>query len=83
MTDDKKKPNFHYFVDGTKYETESAALTGVQIKSRLPDFNPQYQLVLEGHAKEPDKVIGDSETEDLTSNPPKHFYTVPPATFGL
>jgi hypothetical protein len=76
------KKEYHYFVDGKEYKTEDSALTGAQIKARIPDFNPSYQLVLEGRGGQPDKVIGDNDSVDLNVHPPCHFYTVPPATFG-
>jgi hypothetical protein len=77
-----RKKEFHYFVDGKEYTTEDSALTGAQIKARIPDFNPSYQLVLEGRGGHPDKVITDSDSVDLNVHPVCHFYTVPPATFG-
>lgn len=77
-----QKSDFHYFVDGKEYKSEDSALTGAQIKARIPDFNPSYQLVLEGRGGQPDRVIGDNDSVDLNVHPPCHFYTVPPATFG-
>jgi hypothetical protein len=76
------KKEYDYFVDGKEYKTEDSALTGAQIKARIPDFNPSYQLVLEGRGGRPDKVIGDNDSVDLNVHPACHFYTVPPATFG-
>lgn len=76
------KKEYHYFVDGKEYKTEDSAVTGAQIKARIPDFNPSYQLVLEGRGGKPDAVIGDNDSVDLNVHPPCHFYTVPPATFG-
>jgi len=76
------KKEYEYFVNGKKYETKDSALTGAQIKARIPDFNPAYQLVEEGRSGQPDKVIGDNDSVDLNVHPPCQFYTVPPATFG-
>ena len=76
------KKEYHYFVDGKEYTTADSSLTGAQIKARIPDFNPAYQLVLEGHDGHPDKIIPNDETVDLNVHPFRHFYTVPPATFG-
>lgn len=76
------KSEYHYSVDGKEYNSEDSALTGAQIKARIPDFNPSYQLVLEGRGGQPDRVIGDNDSVDLNVHPPCHFYTVPPATFG-
>jgi hypothetical protein len=73
---------YHYFVDGKEYTTSDSTLTGAQIKARISDFNPSYQLVLEGHGGRPDKVISDADSVELNVHPFCHFYTVPPATFG-
>ncbi len=78
--DHEKK--YHYLVDGKEYTTSHSSLTGAQIKAMIPDFDPSFQLVLEGHKGEPDKVIPDTETVNLDVHPIRHFYTVPPATFG-
>ena len=76
------KKHYPYFVDGKEFNTTDSALTGAQIKSRIPDFDPAYQLVLEGRGGQPDKVISENDSVDLNVHPPCHFYTVPPATFG-
>ncbi|MBS1722979.1 MAG: multiubiquitin domain-containing protein [Armatimonadetes bacterium] len=73
----------HYFVDGKKYETEAGSLTGAEIKAQIPGFDQTYQLVLEGRHGDPDRVIKDTDSVNLDTNPPLQFYTVPPATFGL
>lgn len=75
------RPHYQHFVDGVKYESEEGSITGAQIKSKIPNFNPQFQLFLEGKGGEPDRQIGDSESVDLTKGAP-HLYTAPPATFG-
>ena len=78
-----KKPEFFYFVDDAKYETDQPTITGAAIKDKIPNFNPQYILVLEGHGNHPDQVINDDTTVDLTKDQgPKRFFTAPPATFG-
>jgi hypothetical protein len=79
---ERHEKEYEYFVDGKEYKTKDSALTGAQIKARIPDFNPTYQLVEEGRGGHPDKVIPDNETVDLNVHPSLHFYTVPPATFG-
>jgi hypothetical protein len=43
--------------------------------------NPAYQLFLEADGDDADRPIGDTEGVDLTKGP-KHYYAVPPATFG-
>lgn len=72
--------NYHFFVDGKKYEVEQASLTGADIK-RIADVNPGYQLFLETEGDDPDQPIADSTAVDLTHGA-KHFFAVPPATFG-
>lgn len=78
---DNHRPYF-FFVDGTKYESEQSSLTGADIKVRA-NVNPTYQLFLEAEGNDPDKAISDGEGIDLSDKgKPKHFYAVPPATFG-
>jgi hypothetical protein len=75
---------YHYFVDAQKYDTDKASLTGAEIKARIPNFNPAFQLYLENPGDAPDTLVSDSEPISL--DPAGHgirkFYTVPPATFG-
>jgi hypothetical protein len=78
-----EKEKYDYFVDGTKYESDTANTTGAIIKSHLPEAKRGYALYLEGHGKEPDQLINDDTTVSLAKDKgPKRFYTVPPATFG-
>lgn len=78
----RPEKSFHYFVDGVKYAVTENSLTGAQIKAKISNFNPAYQLVLEGRGNEPDKVIADTQTVNVDVDPPLQFYTVPPANFG-
>jgi hypothetical protein len=78
MTDDQKLN--HFFVDAKKYETAQTALTGAEIKA-IASVAANYQLFLEEEGDKPDKAIGDGEAENLTERV-KHFFAVPPATFG-
>jgi hypothetical protein len=76
---------FEYFVDGLKYETDKSSLTGAEIKASVPNLNPTYKLFLEVSGDAPDREIADSET--VTIDPGhghgvRHFFAVPPATFG-
>jgi hypothetical protein len=71
---------YHFFVDGRKYEVEQSSLTGADVK-RIAGVNPTYQLYLEEEGDEPDQPIADSTGIDL-SHGTKHFFAVPPATFG-
>jgi hypothetical protein len=78
MTEAQKLNDF--FVDAKKYETAQTALTGAQIKS-IASVAANYQLFLEEQGETPDKAIGDGESVNLHERV-KHFFAVPPATFG-
>jgi hypothetical protein len=72
-----------FFVDGEKYETDQATLTGAQIKARVPNLDPTFTLFLEGHGNEEDRLIGDDDSVSLERDKgPRRFFTAPPATFG-
>ncbi|MHB8345875.1 MAG: multiubiquitin domain-containing protein [Acidiferrobacterales bacterium] len=75
-----KLPLYHFFVDNQTYETEHTSLKGLEIKT-IAGIPANYQLFLEEHGDTPDRAISDGEDVNL-QNPPKHFYAVPPATFG-
>jgi len=78
-----KKEIFIYFVDNVKYETDQSALTGAQIKAKIPNFNNSYTLYEEGRGSEKDILITDDTSVDFTKEKaPLRFYLVPPATFG-
>ena len=70
----------HFFVDAKKYETAQAALTGAQIKA-IASVPANYQLFLEEEGDRPDLAIADGEAVNLTDKV-RHFFAVPPATFG-
>lgn len=70
----------HFFVDAKRYETAQTSLTGAQIKS-IAGVAANYQLYLEEEGERPDKGISDGEAVNLTERV-KHFFAVPPATFG-
>lgn len=76
----KEKKKYHFFLDAKRYETEHQYRTGAQIKQEgaIP---ADYQLYEEEEGDTPDKPISDSQTADLAGKI-KHFYAVPPATFG-
>jgi hypothetical protein len=80
MSDNEHKKEFEFFVDAKKYQTEQATLTGAQIKS-IARVSPTYQLFLEEEGDQPDRAISDGEGVSLHGNV-KHFFAVPPATFG-
>jgi hypothetical protein len=74
---------YEYFVDGIRYTTEHASLTGAQITASVPGWNPANSLVLEGEGSEPDEVIHPTTVVEFKERAtPAHFASVPPATFG-
>jgi hypothetical protein len=76
----EKKLNAFY-VDAIRHENAKSALTGGEIKA-IANVAPNYQLFLEEEGDKPDKGIGDGESVGITERV-KHFFAVPPATFGL
>lgn len=76
-----KHPAYHFFVDAKKYETDKANLTGLEIKN-MAGVPGNYQLYLEEEGNTPDRAISDSESVILDHDHEKHFFAVPPATFG-
>jgi hypothetical protein len=78
MSDDKKP--FKFFVDAKQYETEHESLTGAGIKKEA-SVPAGYQLFLEEEGDMPDRAISDAEGVNLGGRE-KHFFAVPPATFG-
>jgi hypothetical protein len=79
---DEHPKYYHLFVDAKRYETEKSSLTGAEIKT-LAGVTPTYQLFLEEEGDTPDKPISDGETVVLKEGEKmRHFYAVPPATFG-
>jgi Multiubiquitin len=73
---------FRFYVDAKPYETEKSSLTGAEIKG-IATVTPTYQLFLEEAGDQPDKPISDGETVVLKhGEQTRHFYAVPPATFG-
>jgi len=71
---------YHFFVDGIRYDVAQSSITGADIK-RIANVDPSYQVFLEGDGSAPDQPIADATGVDLTHGA-KHFYTAPPATFG-
>ena len=75
-----KQDKYIFFIDGKEIVTEHTSLNGQEIKAlaRIPG---EYQLFLEEKGDSPDLAVSDGDAVDL-SEPTKHFYAVPPATFG-
>jgi hypothetical protein len=75
-------PKSHpFFVDAKRYENAKSALTGAEIKA-IASVAANYQLFLEEEGDRPDKGISDGESVNIVERV-KHFFAVPPATFGL
>ncbi|MBD8900358.1 multiubiquitin domain-containing protein [Rhodanobacter sp. DHG33] len=80
MNGNEHKKEYEFFVDAKKYHTEKATLTGAEIKA-IADVSPTYQLFLEEEGDQPDRAISDGDSVSLEGRD-KHFFAVPPATFG-
>lgn len=80
---DTKEPGkkYHFFVDAKKYDYPHASITGAEIKN-VAGVTPTYQLFLEAEGDAPDSAVSDGATISLEGGA-KHFYAVPPATFGV
>ncbi len=74
-----KPHEFVIHVDGQEFKVTETSLTGAQIKA-IAGKDVQYQLFLEMHGNDPDKLVNDTESVSIKNG--MHFYTVPPATFG-
>ncbi|HEY2445032.1 MAG TPA: multiubiquitin domain-containing protein [Rhizomicrobium sp.] len=72
--------DYEYFVDARAYRSESSTMTGAQIKASAM-VTANYQLFLEEEGDHPDKAISDAEVVELRGRI-KHFFAIPPATFG-
>jgi hypothetical protein len=82
MENAKGNRKYLYFVDAIKFEVDDSTITGASIKVKLPEEKRSYALYLEGHGNDPDQLINDDSSISLEQGA-KHFYTVPPASFGV
>jgi len=73
---------YFFFLDGQKYESETSSITGADIRAKLPAEKAGYGIRLETHGNDPDTVVTDTMSLSLEKTP-LHFYSVPPANFGL
>jgi hypothetical protein len=80
MNEAEKPHENRFFVDAKPFETDQTALSGAQIKAKA-SVPAQYQLFMEEEGDTPDRAISDGESVHLKGEP-KHFFAVPPATFG-
>jgi hypothetical protein len=73
---------YRFFVDAKPYDTDKPSLTGAEVKA-IAGITPTYQLFLEEEGETPDRAISDGEAIELKEGEhTRHFYAVPPATFG-
>lgn len=78
-----RQRQYIFFVNGVRYQTDQEALTGLQVKARVADWDTNHDLVLEGHGDDPDRIIGDDEVVHLDiEHGRRRFSSVPKATFG-
>ena len=75
----ERKPPFVIHIDGLEFKVQETTESGAQLK-QLAAKDASYQLFLEERDKNPDKLIGD--TNSVTMENGLHFYTMTPATFG-
>jgi hypothetical protein len=76
-----KHKQFNLFIDGQEFHTDQESVTGAFIKE-LGKIPAGYQLFLEEEGDTPDRPISDPEGINLKGKT-KHFFAVPPATFGV
>lgn len=76
-----EKKEYKFFVDGKQFTWPESSITGAKIKE-VASVPAGYQLFLEEQGSTPDKPIADGEAVDIAEGKEKHFFAVPPATFG-
>lgn len=80
MNEPAAQHDHKFFVDAKQYSTTKNALSGLEIK-QIASVPPNYQLYLEEEGDTPDRAISDGDSVDMQGTE-KHFFAVPPATFG-
>lgn len=81
MSEDHNHKTYEFFVDAVKYHTDQESMSGEDIK-KVANIPPNYNLYLEEDGNTADREISDVEGVTMSGRI-KHFYAVPPATFGL
>lgn len=76
------RPTYFYFLDSNKIASDSSSVSGATVRSHLPPEKAAYAVYVEGHGKDPDKLVADTDGFSLEKEPPR-FYSVPSATFGI
>ena len=75
--------SFTFYVDGKEFidsDTSKPSRLGREIKV-LAGISGEYQLFMEVEGDKPDNLVSDDIAVELSGST-KHFYAVPPATFG-
>ncbi|HEX9197981.1 MAG TPA: multiubiquitin domain-containing protein [Acidobacteriaceae bacterium] len=55
---------FHFFVGGTRHETDKPSLTGIEIKA-LAGVDPAHQLFFRDDVNTPDRQVRDTQHVEL------------------
>jgi len=76
----ENRPPFVIHIDSEKKDVNQTTLSGAQLKA-LVGKDSTYQLFQELPGNEPDRLISDTDAIQMSNG--LHFYTVPPATFGV
>ena len=71
---------YPFFVDGKRFTSKEESIDAAKLKA-LVDAPANYQVFLEEEGDTPDRALSDKEGVTL-SGKEKHFFVVPPATFG-
>lgn len=79
--DDKHESKIEFTVDNKSYTTDQRHLTGLQIKT-IGNVQGNYLLYEEAEGDKPDLAISDGQTLAFNHGHVRHFFSVPPATFG-
>jgi hypothetical protein len=77
-----QRVKYFFFLDNTKYESDSSSITGADVRAKLPPEKAGYAIYQESHGNDPDLLVADAAGFSLEKTP-LHFYSVPPANFGF
>ena len=79
----ERPDRFIFFVNGTRHEPDQEAMTGLQIKARVADWDQSHDLVLEGRGTEPAQIIADDAVVQLdTKHATPRCSSVPQPNFA-
>lgn len=71
-----------YFVllNGKRFEAPSSMITGIQLRL-LGEIPASHVLIVEGLDNEPDQIVTDTDSLDLSAQI-RHVFAKPPTAFG-